>query len=112
EPLRRTTVGIDTQDHTLDIVVNPDLTWRWRDEAELVSHVAHGFYTDALAEAARLEGERAIEAISAGAHPCRDGWEDWLPDPTWQTPALPARWDTTPPTFWERRLWAYGDDWK
>lgn len=110
EPLRRTSVGIDTQDHTLDIVVEADLTWRWRDEVELANHVAHGFYTADLALAARLEGKRAIESIVQGSHPCRQGWDNWRPDPAWRPPAMPAGWDSAPPTFWERRLWAYGDD--
>lgn len=110
EPPRRTPIGIDTQDHTIDVVVNPDLTWTWRDEDELANHVAYGFYTAALAEAARLEGERAIEAISKGTHPCRHGWETWRPDPSWGTPMIPTGWDRAAPTLWQRREWAYGDD--
>jgi hypothetical protein len=90
EPIRRTTIGVDTQDHTLDINVNPDLTWAWRDEIELDNHVTHGFYTSDLARAARLEGERAVKEIIAGTHPCRNGWVDWSPNPTWQTPTVPA----------------------
>jgi predicted RNA-binding protein associated with RNAse of E/G family len=110
EPFRRTAVGVDTQDHTLDIVVRPDFRWTWRDEDDLAGHVKHGFYTAQLAEAARSEGERAIQAITDGTHPCVRGWDGWLPDPTWEVPALPAGWDTEPLTFWDRRLWAYADD--
>ena len=108
EPFRRTAVGIDTQDHTLDIIVRPNLTWKWRDEEELDSHVRHGYYTADLARAARLEGERVIEAITRKAHPCLNGWDRWRPDPSWKTPSIPAEWHTTPLTFWEQRLWAYG----
>lgn len=110
EPFRRTATGIDTQDHTLDIVVNPDLQWAWRDEKELDEHVRHGFYTHDLAKAIRTEGERAIGEITNGTHPCLNDWDRWLPDPDWQTPALPADWEATSLTFWERRTWAYGDD--
>jgi predicted RNA-binding protein associated with RNAse of E/G family len=109
EPLRRTPIGVDTQDHTIDINVNPDLTWTWRDEMELANHVSHGYYTADLALAARLEGERVIKAIVDGTHPCRNGWDTWSPDPTWQTPGIPSGWDTTAPTFWDWRLWAYGE---
>jgi hypothetical protein len=110
EPFRRTAVGVDTQDHTLDIVVQPDLTWSWRDDAELDSHVRHGFYSASLAAAARAEGRRAVRAISDGTHPCLDGWTDWRPDPAWRRPELPAGWDTVPLTYWERRAWAYDSD--
>src|SRR5262245_7840455 len=63
EPFRRTAVGFDTQDHTLDIEFTPALVWRWRDEQELANHVAEGFYTAELAAAARAEGEQVIDAV-------------------------------------------------
>lgn len=35
EPLRRTPIGFDTRDYTLDIVVTPDRSsWSWKDEDE------------------------------------------------------------------------------
>jgi predicted RNA-binding protein associated with RNAse of E/G family len=108
EPFRRTAVGFDTQDHTLDVVVTPELEPRWRDEAEFESHVALGFFTPELADAVRTEGRRVIEAIARGDHPCLQGWAQWSPDRRWAVPAIPAAWDTTPPTSWDRRDWAYG----
>jgi predicted RNA-binding protein associated with RNAse of E/G family len=108
EPLRRTPIGVDTQDHTLDIDVTPGLDWNWRDEDEFASHLKHGFYTEALARAVRAEGTSVIEAISRRNHPCLAGWNRWQPDPAWNVPSLPADWDTAPVTHWEQRLWAYG----
>ncbi len=109
EPFRRTAAGFDTQDHTLDVVVAPELQWSWRDEAELESHTALGFYTPELAAEVRAEGQRAIDAIAAGTHPCLRGWAGWRPDPEWTVPTIPSNWSTTPATLWERRRWAYGD---
>ncbi len=108
EPFRRTAVGFDTQDHTLDIEVTPELTWRWRDEQELANHVKEGFYTVGLAKAVRAEGERAIDAIRRRDHECVRGWAEWTPLPEWGIPPFIDGWDTTPPTFWEKRHWAYG----
>lgn len=110
EPFRRTAVGFDTQDHTLDIEVSPELAWRWRDEQELANHVAEGFYTAALATAARAEGEQAIDAIRRLDHECTRGWPEWSPPPEWEVPPFVDGWDTTPPTFWDKRNWAYGND--
>jgi predicted RNA-binding protein associated with RNAse of E/G family len=111
EPFRRTAVGFDTQDHTLDIEVAPDLTWRWRDEHELANHVAEGFYTAELAAAARSEGENAIGAILRLEHECaRRGWREWAPPRAWGIPSFVEGWDRAPPTFWDRHRWAYGDD--
>jgi hypothetical protein len=109
EPFRRTPVGIDTQDHTLDVVISPDLEWTWRDEQDLQSHVEHGFYTPELAEAARKEGERVIAELTDGTHPCLGDWRRWSPATTWAVPDIPDGWDTTPVTFWSERDWAYGD---
>jgi uncharacterized protein len=108
EPFRRTPAGFDTQDHTLDIVVTPELECRWRDEEDFRDHVALGFYTPELGAAARAEGQRVIDAIADGTHPCLRGWAQWSPEAEWSPPAMPATWSTTPPTSWERRRWAYG----
>lgn len=110
EPFRRTVIGFDTQDHTLDIEFTPTLAWRWRDEQELANHVTEGFYTAELARAARGEGEQVIDAMGRREHECLRGWAEWSPPPEWRIPGFVAGWDTTPPTFWERRDWAYGDD--
>jgi predicted RNA-binding protein associated with RNAse of E/G family len=108
EPFRRTPVGFDTQDHTLDIVVQPDLTWAWRDREELENHVREGFFTTNLAQSVRREGLTVIDEIRRGAHPCSFGWSEWQPGKDWETPVVSKGWDSTPPTFWDRRLWAYG----
>lgn len=107
EPFRRTAIGFDTQDHTLDVEVTPTLDWRWRDEQELDQHVAEGFYTPALAAAARTEGERAVAAILQGEHACVRGWAEWSPPRDWATAPFVDGWDTAAPTRWDRRNWAY-----
>jgi hypothetical protein len=96
EPFRRTPLGFETQDHTLDIVVTPGLACQWRDEEDFDNHVALGLYPPELAAAARAEGLRVIDAIARGTHPCLQGWAAWSPDPRWPVPALPGAWDTAP----------------
>jgi predicted RNA-binding protein associated with RNAse of E/G family len=44
EPFRRTSIGFDTNDHMLDIMVTPDLEWRWKDEDELAERVEQGVF--------------------------------------------------------------------
>lgn len=108
EPYRRTAVGFDTQDHTLDLEVAPDLAWNWRDTGELQEHVKHGFYTASLAGEIWNEGRRAIDEIVRGIHPCLDAWRDWQPDPQWEIPQVPAQWSSVPVALWEKHDWAYG----
>ena len=109
EPFRRNAIGFDTNDHTLDIVVTPDLDWRWKDEDELAERVELGVYPADFADFVRAEGERVIGAIESGAAPFGDGWSEWEPPSDWVVPSLPAEWETEPVTLWDRRVWAYGD---
>jgi hypothetical protein len=88
EPLRRSPLGFDTDDLALDIRVDPDGNWRWKDEDELEALVAAGRFTGAEAAEIRAEGERVV-----AAHPWPTGWEEWRPDPTWPSPELPKGWD-------------------
>jgi predicted RNA-binding protein associated with RNAse of E/G family len=94
EPLRRTSMGFDTMDHLLDIVVSPDRSaWRWKDEDEFREAVALGVYSAEEARAIRAEGQRAIKRMQANQSPFCDGWEKWSPPAEWEIPGLPAGWD-------------------
>lgn len=90
QPLRRTPIGFDYMDLALDIVVAPDRNWRWKDIDDLEAMVEASLLTRAQADAVTAEGDRVIAAIEANASPFSDGWETWMPDPTWPTPTLPA----------------------
>jgi hypothetical protein len=81
---RRWSGGIDTSDHTLDIWVDPDGAWRWKDEDELAVAARLGVLD---AASVRAEGERVLEAW-----PFPTGWEDFRPDPAWPVPELPEDW--------------------
>jgi hypothetical protein len=108
EPFRRTPIGFDTQDHTLDIEVTPEHVWNWRDTHELDAHVKHGFYTASLASEVWNEGRRAIDEIVRGTHPCLQNWRNWKPDAAWNVPQIPEEWNSVPPALWEKHRWAYG----
>ena len=89
EPLRHSPVGFDTDDLVLDVWVEPDGKWSWKDEDELDGVTKLGRFTTEEAARIRAEGERVIEE-----RPWPTGWEDWKPDPEWPLPPeLPAGWD-------------------
>jgi Protein of unknown function (DUF402) len=87
-PWRRTPIGWDTDDHELDIWVEPDGSWQWKDTDDLAAAVKLGFYTREHADAIRTEGDRVI-----AEQPWPTGWEDWRPNPAWAPPELPEDWD-------------------
>lgn len=78
----------DTTDWALDIVVEPDGTWHWKDEDEFEEAIELGVFEDiAAAEAVRTEGERVV-----AEKPWPTGWEEWRPPATWAPLALPDDW--------------------
>jgi len=93
EPFRRTSIGFDYMDQTLDIVVEPDMaSWRWKDEDEFEEAQAKGIYSREQAVEIREEGERALERLLARKPPFDERWEDWRPDAAWRRPEIGARW--------------------
>lgn len=107
EPLRRTKVGFDTNDHTLDIVVTPRLTWRWKDREEFERTVADGHYSKEFAGTVESAAADVVRLIEAGAGPFDGQWEAWRAPAGWQLPVLPQGWQSEQPTLWERHEWAY-----
>ena len=92
-PYRRTSLGIDYEDHILDVVIQPDLkSWEWKDADELAEAVSLGLVSQFEADSIRAEGHRALARLKARSSPFADGWERWTPDSTWPIPKLPADW--------------------
>ncbi len=94
EPVRRTPLGFDVRDLQLDILVDSERRWRWKDEDELDRSVEMGVISTAVAERVRREGEAAIVDIESGAWPFTEELRGWRPEPDWPAPTLPAIPDT------------------
>lgn len=73
-PMVETRHGLETMDHALDVLVEPDGAWRWKDEDDFAEAQALSVFTPEQAAAVRAEGERVI-----AARPWPTGWEDWRP---------------------------------
>jgi len=92
-PIRRTAAGFETMDLVLDLIVDPDRTWRWKDEDELATWVARGVCPPEVAERIRAEALEVAGRAQRDEAPFGDPWHDWRPDPAWELPALPEGWD-------------------
>jgi hypothetical protein len=88
KPLKRSRFGFDTRDHALDITVEPDGSWAWKDEDHLEQLVELRLFTPDQATEIRAEGERVL-----AEKPWPTGYENWRPDPEWPMPALPEGWE-------------------
>ena len=107
EPFRRTSVGVDTNDHALDIVIKPDLSWAWKDEEELEALIRNGVYAEPFGRAVRAAGESALERLRGRRAPFGENREAWTPAPFWGIPGLREDWQTAPVVPWEGRFEAY-----
>jgi hypothetical protein len=92
-PTRRTERGLETMDLMLDVTIDLDRTWRWKDDDELDTFVRRGVFDPALAERVREEGLRVARRAERNEPPFDGPWPDWRPDPSWTLPELPAGWD-------------------
>jgi hypothetical protein len=89
-PITATRLGLDTADWALDVWIEPDGSWSWKDEDDFAEAQALGIVDAAEAAAVRAEGERVI-----AERPWPTGWEEWRPDPAWTQQPLPAGWQDT-----------------
>lgn len=98
-PVRRTAIGFDTTDNTLDVSIAPDLNWSWKDADQVKARVAAGltfpeeaaaFYDEARHVIADLEARSGTFAADLAE------WRNWRPDADWTAPALPAGWTDEP----------------
>ena len=96
-PFRRTAIGIEAMDLMLDIVVEPDLTWRWKDAAEFDEIVARGVFDASMAARVRDEAREVVRRIEGGGAPFGDPWPAWRPPGGWSLPILPDGWDERRP---------------
>jgi protein associated with RNAse G/E len=94
DPHQRHEWGVETTDAVLDLLVTPDRSWRWKDEAEFVARTGHaGYFSRAQAAAIRTEGERLVRLAEEGAFPFDGIHTDFRPDPAWPVLRLPSGWD-------------------
>lgn len=75
--------GVDVCDQDLDVWVEPDRSWRWKDEEEFAERlaIAEGYWVRD-ASAVRAEGLRVIAQVTAGVFPFDGTWLDVYPRAT------------------------------
>lgn len=85
-PYERTEFGIDTLDHELDVLVDLEGGWRFKDADLLESCVQHGRFTQAEADSILAEGQRLGHMLDAGDQWWDNDWSRWTPPPQWKVP--------------------------
>ena len=92
-PLVRYHDGIEILDLDLDINIEPDLSFHWKDIDDYQNAIDHGLITSNWAneiEAAKLE---IFDKLEKRQYPFDGSWLDWKPELSWTPPKLPVNWD-------------------
>jgi hypothetical protein len=93
EPVRRTIIGFDTMDNTLDVIISPDMSeWKWKDDDEFMKAQEVGFYSSEKAREIWAEGEKSVRLITSERRSFKE-WEKWKANPEWEIPKLSPLWD-------------------
>lgn len=90
-PMRRKGARVDTVDWHLDLVIAPDGTGHWKDEAEAHAAVAGGQLTQEHLLEARALGDSILRDFSAFVQRIGD-WRGYRPPDQWAALALPTDW--------------------
>jgi len=94
EPIRRTSIGFDTMDNMLDVVVSPDMSeWKWKDDDEFAEAERIGFYSHEKASEIWAEGERAVKLLTLERQAFYEEWQKWQAKPEWDIPKLSPLWN-------------------
>ncbi|NYE35973.1 hypothetical protein F4692_001077 [Nocardioides cavernae] len=77
-PVVRTADGVDVNDLQLDIVIDPDGAWRWKDVQDLAPSLASGRITHDELLAVLAEAAHVAELLERGDRWWAP-WDDWTP---------------------------------
>ncbi len=91
-PYRTSHCGFDTLDLDLDIVIDPQYNWKWKDVKEYEEGIREGGIQDEWVKGIEQAQADVFDRINQRRYPLDGSWLSWRPDPTWVPPALPEKW--------------------
>jgi protein associated with RNAse G/E len=92
-PFQRSHCGIDTLDLDLDLIINPDLSFRWKDEDDYQKAIDHEVIMPEWTQAIEIAKKEIFNKLEKRQYPYDGSWLNWMPDPDWLPPKLPKNWD-------------------
>jgi hypothetical protein len=88
-PPRPTAWGLVSKDLVLDLWVNPDRTWRWKDRDDYARALEDGILDPTIRGPVEEEGTKILKELDELGGPFADSWTTFRPDPAWPRPRLP-----------------------
>jgi protein associated with RNAse G/E len=92
-PFQRSHCGIDTLDLDLDLVVNPDFSYEWKDIEDYQKAIEKEIILPEWTREIDLAKNEILDKLEKRTYPFDGSWLKWMPDPNWSPPKLPKNWD-------------------
>lgn len=92
-PYKRNHQSIDTLDLELDIVIDPDFSFKWKDVDDYQKAIEMELVTPERIQGIEDAKPEILERIEQRHYPFDGSWLDWRPDPSCEPPKLPENWD-------------------
>ncbi len=92
-PWQRTAGGFDTTDLAIDLVVDPDHRFRWKDAADFTRRVREEVITPEEAAEVRTATLNVLAAVETRQGAFAGADITWRPDPAWPVPTVTDGWD-------------------
>lgn len=92
-PFTRSHFALKTRDLELDLRINPDFSYEWKDLEEYQKGVQTGVILPEWISGIESAKGEILDKLEKRKYPFDGSWLDWTPDPTWSAPKLPVTWD-------------------
>jgi protein associated with RNAse G/E len=92
-PISRTKYGFDTLDLDLDLVVNGDLSWYWKDLDDYQKGIEIGGISAHWVQCIEHAKPHILSMIANKSHPFNGAYMNWKPDPAWKRCRFLSGWD-------------------
>jgi protein associated with RNAse G/E len=93
-PYWRSHCGIDTLDLDLDLIINPDYSYEWKDIDDYQKGIEMEIILPEWVQGIETAKQEIFGRLEKRQYPYDGSWLDWIPDPTWSPLRLPEGWDT------------------
>lgn len=92
-PFHRSSIGFDTFDLELDIIIEPTYEWHWKDVEDYEKGIEHGILRKEWVKEINAAKPEVFDKLEKRQYPFDGTWLGWTPDPNWTPPPLPENWD-------------------
>jgi uncharacterized protein len=92
-PFQRSHCGIDTLDLDLDLIINPDHSYEWKDIDDYEKGIETAIILPEWIQGIEESKQEIFARLEKRQYPFDGSWLDWRPDPRWSPPTLPENWD-------------------